>query len=458
MNYIFKYKILSPLLIITVFSVSCNKYLEKKPDASLVVPSNLTDLQGILDDAGVMNTTVTPSYGETSSDDYFLPSSTFKALTAGNQKYYTWQQFDYTFGNDWSKCYLPIYNANVCLEAIQKIPKTGFNVSQWENIKGAALFYRAYYFLWLSWTYAKAYDEKSAASDLGIVLRLGTDFNVASFRESVLKTYDRIIEDAKEAVTLLPDNSNHPFRPSKTAAYGLLARTYLSMGRYNEAGAYADSVLQLKATLMDYNDDADINGNVGVGLPFKRFNKEILFYTEMNTSFSVHVPARGRVDTTLYSSFAEDDLRRIAFFKIAGGYPQFKGSYASSVNILFSGIAIDEMYLIRSECNARLNRINEAMNDLNTLLKMRWKNTAVYPIHTASNMDEAINRIMTERRKELLMRGLRWIDVKRLNMEGRSIIMKRNIEGEEVQLLPNSEFYALPLPVDIISISGILQN
>jgi hypothetical protein len=50
------------------------------------------------------------------------------------------------------------------------------------------------------------------------------------------------------------------------------------------------------------------------------------------------------------------------------------------------------------------------------------------------------------------------MDVKRLNKEGASIIMTRSVNGTIYELAPNSAGYALPIPEDIVNLTGILQN
>jgi starch-binding outer membrane protein, SusD/RagB family len=56
------------------------------------------------------------------------------------------------------------------------------------------------------------------------------------------------------------------------------------------------------------------------------------------------------------------------------------------------------------------------------------------------------------------MRGLRWIDIKRLNKEGAGIVLKRLIGDKTYTLQPNDPRYALPLPADIILNTGMQQN
>ncbi len=116
------------------------------------------------------------------------------------------------------------------------------------------------------------------------------------------------------------------------------------------------------------------------------------------------------------------------------------------------------MYLIRSEAHARAGRVTEAMDDLNALMITRWNNSEPFPLFTATDQADALSKILTERRKELYGRGLRWMDIKRLNKEGANITLKRMINGQTYTLAPNADYYALPLPADIIKLTGIPQN
>jgi hypothetical protein len=449
---------ISTLLFLVIFTPSCKKYLDKKSDNSLIVPKTLQDIQALLDDASLMNQRITPSFLEQTTDDYFLNISlpsidNYASRGATNQKAYRWQLYsqDYPYPNDWSKNYIPVYNANLSLEAIDKIPETNANKSQWENVKGSALFFRAYSFLNLAWTFAKAYDNTSADNDLGIVLKLSSDFNIKSTRASVRQTYERIITDALEAAELLPNSSLHVFRPSKAAAYGLLARAYLSMRDYANAFKYSNLCLNIKNNILDYN-----NPGSAFSTPFT--NPEIIFYTEENTVFVANSTGAAKIDTILFSTYATADLRRSRFFTASQGYQRFRGSYSVSSSTFFTGIATDEIYLTRAECNARLHNKDSAMADLNFVIKNRWKNTVSYPVITAADDTDALNKILLERRKELIMRGLRWNDIKRLNKEGANITLTRKIYNDTYQLLPNANYYALPLPPDIIALTGMIQN
>jgi hypothetical protein len=217
------------LLFLLIFSgtISCKKYLEIKPDSKLAVPTSLHDLQAILDFTNLMNLQTTPCFGEASTDDFFLLESTYTSFVENFRNVYIWKTKEYNyFPNDWSQAYSPVFNANYCLDQIEKIPVTGTTKLQWENIKGSALFFRSYYFMHLLWAFSKAYDSASFNKDMGIVLRLGSDFNVPSKRARVKECYDRVIQDAKLSATYLPEYPLNDMRPSKGAAYGLVAKAY----------------------------------------------------------------------------------------------------------------------------------------------------------------------------------------------------------------------------------------
>lgn len=444
-------------ILFAIVTSGCKKYLDVKSDSKLVIPKTLQDVQGLLDDANIMNLRTSPSFGEASSDDLFLPLAGYNAVGLTGQEAYTWRPTPYRIGNDWNIGYLAIYNSNLSLELLGNIERTAVNSAAWDNAQGSAFFYRAYYFLMLTIQHGLAYDDSRSATDLGVALRLNSDFNVPSFRSSVDECYRQVVSDGIKALSLLPDYSQHVMRPSKGAAAALLSRCYLYMRKYDLSLQYAQESLKLNAKLMNFNGDPDLLA-LSTAVPIKKFNKETIWYAELNSSFGITNVTRFRIDSNLYASYNANDLRKIAFFKLAAPYQQFKGNYTASANIFFSGLATDEVYLNSAECKAKLNDVVGAMNDLNTLIKTRWKNTTSFVPITASDQRDAVTKIREERRKELLLRGLRFADIKRYNREGSGIILRRVVEGKTFTLMPESGYYALPLPTDVIELTGMPQN
>ena len=442
--------------------LSCNKknFLDEKPNSDLFVPSTLDDFQKLLDNDNIMSET--PVLGELSADNYYLTDSYWQSqiLSVKEHNAYIWAADIYNGeGNveDWNLPYKQVLYANVILDGLKKITITDNNAQQYNTVKGSALFIRAYAFFNLAQVFAPAYDDATANSDLGIPLRLNPNIDEKTERSTVDKTYNQITSDLREARALLLPiiQENNLNRPSRQAAFAQLARTYLSMRWYDRAGLYADSCLQLHNTLYDYTQV-----NTGSFLPFKNNNPEVMYQSILLSSTNILqgiLFPECIVDSTLYKSYADNDLRRLIFYWVnTDGNINLKGSYNGGI-LCFSGLATDEMYLIRAECNARAQKTSEAMSDLNKLLEQRWRAGTFVP-YSASTPDAALDLILAERRKELPFRGVRWMDLRRFNKEGRAITLTRKLNGQQYTLSPNDPKYVLPIPPDVIKLTDIPQN
>jgi len=442
------------LVITTLISLcSCEKYLSVQSNDQMKIVTSLNDMQMLLDDTRIMNMSLS-SFAEASADDYFIDDITYKTYTDTDQKTYVWDNYNYYYKNDWAYAYNVVYNCNLVLQKLNEVDQNQKITKLFDAVKGTAVFFRGNQYLNLLWTYAKAYDLNNAKNELGIVLRSNSDFNILSKRSTVEASYQAVISDLRQAERLLPDQSNVKTRPDKLAVWGALARTYLSMGRYDSAYYYSDRLLAVNNNLMDFNNNEDIQPDNQY--PFKLFNKETISYFELTPSILTS-PGNIMVDTALFSKYDDNDLRKTYYFKISkNGYASFYGNYSGSY-ALFGGISTAEMYLTRAECTARMGNISSAILETNRFLQKRYKLNTYKPFES-NKKEDVLDWILMERRKELLMRGLRWMDIKRLNVEARDISLKRIINGQIYLLKANSERYALPLPNDIIRQTGIEQN
>ena len=316
-------------LIMVAFILStaggCSKdFLDAKPDKKLALPSTLTDLQALMDNSAYMNGGW-PSAGEIAADNYAVTSEAWHSFSYDitSQNLYIWEDnvFNDHVQNEWFLAYQAMFYANTVLENIDAVQAA--DEAQKNNIKGEALFFRAQAFYELAQIFAGVYHKETASTDLGIPLRVTSDINQPSTRSSVEQTYQQIIADLQQAATLLVFNPLYKTRPSRPAAYGMIARTFLSMQEYTNAKLYADSCLQLYHTLIDYNT-VDTNAYN----PVPMFNDEVIFHSGMFPRSIVLQPA-AIVDSALYASYANDDLRKAVFFKPldATAYG-FYGSYS----------------------------------------------------------------------------------------------------------------------------------
>ena len=457
-TYSFKIsKVLATALLILIFT-ACTEKLDVKPNQALLVPSSPADLQAAIDNSPMYSTH--PSLGELGTDNYYLLTTTWQALPVISQNIYIWAKDIYFTGStvlDWNNVFIKLRITNVVLESLNTMASYN-NTPEYNNVKGSALFYRAYIHYALAQVFCKPYNAASAGTDVGLPLLLRNDLLHPPVRVSVQRTYDQIIADLDEARTLLPATTPYKTRPTQTAVDAMLARVYLSMEDYDKALNAADAALKAYSTLIDYNTLKPADA-----FPLKLFNEEVIFHTELSTQNSSTAggiffnSTTCAVDTTLYRSYAVNDIRKAVFFTSQStGIVTFKGSYMGT-RTLFGGLATDELYLVRAECSVRKGNVAAAMADLNSLMQKRWKGT--YTPMTASNATDALAKVLVERRKELLFRGLRWTDLRRLNKDpDYAVTLSRKVNNQTYTLPPNSSRYVYPIPPDEISISGMQQN
>ena len=454
-------KLFNIIIAIAFFSFcSCKKlsFLDAKPDMKLVTLNSLQDLQSLLDNDLVMNGSsgasraslgLVPVLGEVGAGDWYLTQDVLDIIPSMYKNAYLWNDDIYdgtgNLASDWLFPYRAIFYANVALDGLKGVEVSSENINEYNNIKGSALFYRAYVFFHLAQVFSPTFDPQTADSDLGIPLRITSDSNEKIQRASLKKTYEKIIADLLESESYLPIVPAFKTRPSKPAVYALMAKTYLLMQQYDLAIKYANSCLSLHDKLLDYNEiDSTIR------YPFSRFNDEVLFHSVLVTVNSFFRAGLPLIDSLLIDSYHINDLRKKLFFeKSPSGGSFFQGSYDGNKGAMFSGIATDEIYLIRAECYARKADMSSALKDLNHLLAKRWRKGTFVDI-TMENPSDLLTLIFSERRKELLMRGLRWSDLKRLNNEGANIVLTRNDKGTKYTLLPNSPAYNYLIPPAII--------
>ncbi|MFT3947186.1 MAG: RagB/SusD family nutrient uptake outer membrane protein [Agriterribacter sp.] len=450
-------------ILLIVNACNKNNFLNEKPDQSLVIPSSLRDYQAILDNDYVMNgivsgTGLVPAMGEMGADDYTISQNYFNNLiTPFKKNCVTWSTSIYTGETvwDWNIPYISIFYANTALEGIGKISPNDAEIESWNNIKGSALFYRAHLFYQLAQVFAPPYDKLTAATEPGIPLRLSTTATEKLDRSSLEDTYRRVIHDLLEAKAILPEQPLFKTRPSKTSANALLARVYQTMEIYDSALIYCNEALAANSALLDYN-----LLDTTTTFSFPRFSDEVIFNAIMISSAGYPYPTTAGiniVDTSLFQSYVSDDLRRPCFFRNYGNGNTALGGLSGGYHF-FAGIATDELYLIKSECLARAGNIPDAMEKLNTLLIKRWKTGTFIPF-AASSEDEALNIILSERRKELCFRGLRWTDLRRLNKDNRfAKTLYRYINNTWYSLPPGDKRYTYPIPDDVLSFNPTMTQ
>lgn len=413
----------------------------------MVVPSTLDDFEQLLNYSTVSATS--PELLELQADDFYLDTDYwFGMQDLLTKNTYIWAKDVYGTSESnraWDQQYSKVFYANAVLDGLEKLERTAKNAVRYDQIRGEALFHKAEAVYILAQLFAPVYNKGTATTDLGIPIPMMADVNEKMERPTNHYTFKFIINSLVEAEGLLKSTADFS-RASKPAANALLARVYLYMGNYELAGKYADRSLSV------FNDLIDLN------LESIRDFKQTLLLRRISPAYEIKGEWTTTImDSTLIASYAPDDLRLNKFYVKKSSKIWNKRSFYNISNICFSGLDADEQYLIRAECYARAGDTDIALADLNFLLQHRFESTKFLP-YVSTDKEEVLKWVLEERRKELVFRGLRWSDLKRLNRDGYNIGLQRNLGGEVYTLPVGDKRWVFPIPTNEIKITGIPQN
>jgi len=434
------------LILIGLFVSSCEKFLDLKADSRQAIPSSIRDYQLLMDNNDILNNSSTTAQ-EVMADDYYLTNADLNSITnAHDRGMYTWEADDQS-DNQWNRPYRAIFMTNVVIDGLDKITPSPNEIIIWQHTKGAAHFFRAFFIEGQLQVFSMPYEVSKANITPGVPLRMTPDFNEKSTRPPVSEGYNLVLQDLRIAAALLPDKPIVKTRPSKAAAFGLLAKVFLTLHQYDSVGFYAEKSLSLYDSLLDYN-----SLNPAATAPFPPLNREVIFFSK-SLNPAILNPARAKIDSGLIKSYGNEDLRLGLYFRrnTDGSY-RFKGDYnGSGVNsgYHFSGIVTDEQYLMAAEAAARLEDVEKAKFWLNKLLVTRYRTGTYIPI-AETDPEIILKTIILERRKSLLFRGARWRDLRRFSIDPEFVVRpKRFTNSEERVLNPNSVGYRLLLPAAV---------
>jgi hypothetical protein len=422
-------------LIAGMFS-ACNKFLDITPK-SVIIPEKVADYEGLLN-----SPTLTKPFPINLLDFTDDNLNALDALTQSpTANGYYWRPIitinEKASPEVWGPLYHCIYDANVVINGIGGAAEG--TAVQKQQILGEALVMRAGCYLDLLTVFAKAYNASTAASDPG--LPLVTSINVtdaAPQRASLKATLDTLVSNVTAAAAMLPTDNINRYRVTKYAAYGLLSRIYLYMADYVNAKKYTDLALQATHALLNYNAYADYTQ-----MPVYDLNPEVLWQRAAVSGSPVFM----LYSANLKTYFNADDLRYI-FLTVTNNNGLGRASLPGRYNF---GITFPEMYLTKAELLARAGDFTGAMTVVNLLRKNRIK-TAVYADQSATSPEDALVKVLAERRRELAYSGLRWFDMKRLDQEGRMPEITRvdpTTGAVLAKLSPHGDNYTFEIPVRV---------
>ena len=421
--------------------------------------------------------------------------------------YYTWQQRvgineNYTgFATEnttWTKIYKCINIANNVLFSIYKVPQNkDAEIEGAAKVTGEAHFLRAYYYFFLVNLYGKPYNPSTASTDLGVPLKTNAEvIDIKYTRNTVQETYDLILSDlqaAEEAFGKVKAEKKSIYRADLTAVYLLLSRVHLYMQNWQKAAEYAQKVISRHSRLVDLNTNTDKF--------MLKSNAENIFSMggdDLPVMFKYMYQGL-RVSKSQYDIYTNNDLRRSQWLWKSGkfqgltmrevtrtynqlpektepryywyAYSEGLRGYIPEVSSIF-WMRSAEAYLNLAEAEAYQGNEDAARSAVNKLRAARIKKDAA-GLNITSNGSQLIKDIRLERRKELMLQGHRWFDLRRYRVcsvepEKISITHDYTIYAErgraEVKethrfvLTEDDASWTLPIPNEVLEYNTDMQN
>ncbi len=458
-------KKISIIIATLILILGCGKeFLDIKRDSNQVVPRSVKDYLSIVSKRDMLESSLLISF--IGADElYYNNHSDLVAssrFTPFHQFAYIWAQDIFTQDEpvrDWFRAYENIMYANLALDVEKKAP-TPSEINDWMKVRVAARFFRSWNYYHLAQQFCETYIQDHAGDQLGLPLRTEYDVSVKYGRSNLKEVYDLIIKDLEEANAIDLRSDVSIYLPGKDAVEALLARVYLQIGNYVLAEKYASSVLSRKKQLVDFKTLGKPISNIYESQfePMGQNNPSIIFYSFQGNEGLLS--EKMKMDTILVSSFQKGDLRRsVYFFDNQDGSQLYIGSYSGfGISSIFTGLSIEEMLLIRAECLARRGDKKNAIDDINYLRKSRFTSKD-YKEYKIEEIEDVLDLVLNERRKELYMRGLRWQDARRLNREKRyPVEFIRKMDNKEYKLSVGSPRWVWPIPPSEIINNNLEQN
>lgn len=282
--------------------------------------------------------------------------------------------------------------------------------------------------------YGKPYTEDQGAS-LGVPLVTGVlESNAKPARSTVAEVYTQVVKDLTEAISSNAlATETEPGYVSVWGAKAILSRVYLNMGDYANALSVAEDIIKKSGAALWTRDQyfkawdastpneseflfrlnvagsTDNNDLNGIGNLQQREGYKEMVATKKFVDMLTSDPKDVRNDMFLPATAAKEvatyGTNKVFLNKLRG-----QGGNLRNVTIV-PIIRLSEVYLTAAECAFRKNDKTKAVEYLNDLVKNRTTTEA--SLATVDNI--TLERILIERRKELIGEGQRYFDALRNN-------------------------------------------
>jgi hypothetical protein len=352
----------------------------------------------------------------------------------------------------WADPYAEIYQVNDILERITN--NNNLSVSFVKQITGEMKVVRAFVYFNLLNLFG------------GVPLITSTDYktNAQLPRATASEIYAQIMMDLNDAMAKLTVNypSNGHARANFYTAQALLAKVHLYQANWKAAYDEANSVItQGGFTLEEDLDNVFLNGS-----------KEAIWQVPIQNQYggsgdadnfvpysSSEIP-KFVVTAALKNQFETGDQRLSKWvgLNVVNGQPvyypaKYKDKQPTNPETGYVLLRVAEMHLIRAEAAAQLNRLKDAMDDVNLI---RDRADLGLSMANSVSQTEVLAAVKKERQTELCFEfGNRWFDLNRTSTDN-----KYPANGQAPAVLagwqPNFAVY--PLPQSQLQLNGNLKQ
>ncbi len=384
----------------------------------------------------------------------------------------------------WNETYTAIAHSNQALEELSNIQTSD---TQLKNaLRGEALITRAYNHFMLANVFCLHYSEQNKnALGLPYITAPETQLKVAYDRGTLEATYNLIEKDLLEALPLLSDEfytGTGKFHFNRNAAFAFASRFYLFKRNYEKCIEYSNKLLGAgvaNTTFMRNIEEVytgsfteQANNFIDVNLPANLLvvRKES-FYDRINRGYRANVNLFLGLFRTKVQAGGDNRLSGYTQGTDAAAPPKYNELFEFTTATSGFGYFImpelrgEEVVLNRMESYVRLNRLDDALNDYNAIAPIWYDDGGQLTIDQivaffgGTNQEALLDFIIFERRKEFLYEGLRWFDIKRLELEIYHVI-RSDSDGnviEDVTLTENDSRKAVQIPASPLA-NGIEAN
>lgn len=445
--------------VFTIFTLvtSCQDAIDIGPDDEITESNaieNLDDLQSAL--IGVYASIGGNSnvyWNSLFSDELRLPSTN----NGQGIQVHTWSinSGDATASGLYGSYTTLINRANRALEAVDNISYSEDEQAEVKNIEGQLYGIRAWAHFKLLTYFAQSYTDDSALGvpyiDYVVVLEKPA-------RNTVGEVFAGITNDLISARQLISSDFNNNIFFTRDAVTALEARIALYREDYQTAITKSSELISqyTLATTQNYNNIwNDTNDEENIFKLARVTGDGAIGQVYSPTTQLIYWLASDKIT----ASYEANDVRLNSFMnpstQFIMKYPGDATAFGLNDVKIFR---ISEQYLIRAEAYANTSQVSLAQDDINELRSNRIVGATDLSF---SGQQDALNKIMDERFRELAFEGHRYFDLRRT---GQAVDRQGSdcdfLAAENSCSLPNSDYrFVLPIPQDeLFTNPNMVQN